>query len=74
MMSHKGGGDFMNLLENTELSKKESEADQRAQEKILQMIKEGHATWGGHKLSDREPVGTNAGTKQISQIIEEDRG
>ncbi len=42
-------------------------------QKIMTMIAKGHAEWGGQKLADREPVGYNTGTKQISQIIEEDR-
>lgn len=42
--------------------------------RLLEMIAQGYAEWGGQKLADRDPVGYNTGTKQISEIIEEDRG
>lgn len=42
--------------------------------RILELIAKGYAEWGGQKMADREPVGYNTGTKQLSDLIEEDRG
>jgi prevent-host-death family protein len=47
---------------------------QNLEEKLLDSVLQGQASWNGEKIADREPVGYNTSTKTIAEILEEDRG
>ncbi len=43
------------------------------EEKMQSVVDAGLAEWSGHKLTPRKPVAVNAGKKQVSDLVAEDR-
>lgn len=44
------------MSDNSEIDTQNSKENKKDLTKILEMIKKGHAEWGGQKLIDRKPV------------------
>ena len=48
-------------------------AEQTLEERMLRLVEAGIVKWNGKKLEPRDPIAVNRGSRQISDLVVEDR-